>query len=92
MSAVQFTVLIRLPFARGDFVDPPQVRTWRLHPSLVGPKLTGNQADWNAAKDRELWKAISKSSKTSDLNCACFLFFEWRFADFHVGAELYVPP
>ncbi|KAF2021909.1 hypothetical protein BU24DRAFT_417557 [Aaosphaeria arxii CBS 175.79] len=51
MSAVQFTTLIRLPFARGDFVDPPQ-------------------ADWNAAKDRALWKVISKSPKTSDLNWA----------------------
>ncbi|KAF2653966.1 hypothetical protein K491DRAFT_705525 [Lophiostoma macrostomum CBS 122681] len=50
MTKIQFTTLIRLPFARGDFVDPPQ-------------------ADWNAAKDRALWKVISKSSKTSDLNC-----------------------
>ncbi|KAF2109316.1 hypothetical protein BDV96DRAFT_586200 [Lophiotrema nucula] len=49
MAAIQFTALIRLPFARGDFVDPPQ-------------------ADWSAAKDRALWKVISKSSKTSDLN------------------------
>ena len=30
----QFVVLIRLPFPRGDFVDPPAVR---LHPKL--PKL-----------------------------------------------------
>ncbi|KAF2703951.1 hypothetical protein K504DRAFT_463024 [Pleomassaria siparia CBS 279.74] len=49
MAAIQFTALIRLPFARGDFVDP-------------------QQADWSAAKDRALWKVISKSSKTSDLN------------------------
>ncbi|OCK83130.1 hypothetical protein K432DRAFT_379772 [Lepidopterella palustris CBS 459.81] len=46
---VHFTALIRLPFARGDFVDPPQV-------------------DWNATKDRALWKIISRSPKTSDLN------------------------
>jgi hypothetical protein len=25
MSGVQFTTLIRVPFARGDFVDPQQV-------------------------------------------------------------------
>ncbi|KAF1830167.1 hypothetical protein BDW02DRAFT_573306 [Decorospora gaudefroyi] len=49
MSSVQFTALIRLPFARGDFEDPPQ-------------------AQWDAEKDRQLWKVISKSSKTSDLN------------------------
>ncbi|USP82540.1 hypothetical protein yc1106_09814 [Curvularia clavata] len=49
MSSVQFTALIRLPFIRGDFEDPPQ-------------------AQWDAEKDRQLWKVISKSSKTSDLN------------------------
>ncbi|KAH4128115.1 hypothetical protein HBI81_055840 [Parastagonospora nodorum] len=49
MSHVQFVALIRLPFARGHFVDPPQ-------------------AQWDADKDRQLWKVISKSSKTSDLN------------------------
>ncbi|KAF2625960.1 hypothetical protein BU25DRAFT_492497 [Macroventuria anomochaeta] len=49
MTSTQFTALIRLPFARGNFVDPPQ-------------------AQWDAEKDRQLWKVISKSSKTSDLN------------------------
>ncbi|KAF1934345.1 uncharacterized protein M421DRAFT_13671, partial [Didymella exigua CBS 183.55] len=49
MSSTQFTALIRLPFLRGSFVDPPQ-------------------AQWDAEKDRQLWKVISKSSKTSDLN------------------------
>ncbi|KAL5113833.1 hypothetical protein ACEQ8H_008295 [Pleosporales sp. CAS-2024a] len=49
MSHVQFTTLIRLPFVRGHFEDPPH-------------------AQWDAAKDKQLWKVISKSSKTSDLN------------------------
>ena len=49
MSSTQFTALIRLPFPRSSFVDPPQ-------------------AQWDAEKDRQLWKVISKSSKTSDLN------------------------
>lgn len=49
MSSNQFTALIRLPFIRGNFEDPPQ-------------------AQWDAEKDRQLWKVISKSSKTSDLN------------------------
>ncbi|KAG9187790.1 hypothetical protein G6011_05661 [Alternaria panax] len=49
MSSVQFTALIRLPFVRSDFEDPPQ-------------------AQWDAERDRQLWKFISKSSKTSDLN------------------------
>ncbi|KAJ8106995.1 hypothetical protein OPT61_g9169 [Boeremia exigua] len=51
MASTQFTALIRLPFPRGNFVDPPQ-------------------AQWDAEKDRQLWKVISKSSKTSDLNWA----------------------
>lgn len=46
---IHYTALIRLPFARGDFVDPPQV-------------------DWNATKDRALWKIISRSPKTSELD------------------------
>jgi hypothetical protein len=25
MSGIQFTTLIRVPFSRGDFVEPPQV-------------------------------------------------------------------
>jgi hypothetical protein len=49
MASTQFTALIRLPFQRGNFVDP-------------------HQAQWDADKDRQLWKVISKSSKTSDLN------------------------
>ncbi|KAH8693423.1 hypothetical protein GQ44DRAFT_832719 [Phaeosphaeriaceae sp. PMI808] len=49
MSSIQFTTLIRLPFMRENFEDPPQ-------------------AQWDADKDRHLWKFISKSSKTSDLN------------------------
>ncbi|KAF2805341.1 uncharacterized protein BDZ99DRAFT_525044 [Mytilinidion resinicola] len=46
---IHYTAFIRLPFARGDFVDPPQV-------------------DWNATKDRALWKIISRSPKTADLD------------------------
>lgn len=49
MASTQFTALIRLPFPRGSFVDPPQ-------------------AQWDAERDRQLWKVISKSSKNSDLN------------------------
>ncbi|RDW64230.1 hypothetical protein BP5796_10732 [Coleophoma crateriformis] len=41
-----YTVFIRLPFPRGDFVDPPAV-------------------EWNAAKDKALWKILSKASKNS---------------------------
>lgn len=44
-----FTIFIRLPFARGDFVDPPPV-------------------DWSAAKERELWEVLSRSSKGHEID------------------------
>ncbi|KAI0897400.1 hypothetical protein F4806DRAFT_495074 [Annulohypoxylon nitens] len=40
-----YTVFVRLPFPRGDFIDPPP-------------------ANWNSAKDEELWNIISRPSKT----------------------------
>ncbi|OAL57021.1 hypothetical protein IQ07DRAFT_497565 [Pyrenochaeta sp. DS3sAY3a] len=49
------------------------------------PFVRGNfedpaQAQWDGEKDRQLWKVISKSSKTSDLNCES------------VAAKFQVPP
>jgi len=44
-----FTIFIRLPFARGEFVDPPPVA-------------------WSAAKERELWEVLSKSSKGHEID------------------------
>ncbi|KAI9821496.1 MAG: hypothetical protein M1832_003344 [Thelocarpon impressellum] len=40
---VNFTVFVRLPFPRRDFVDPPLV-------------------EWNAGKERALWKILSHAS------------------------------
>ncbi|KAI1106037.1 hypothetical protein F4804DRAFT_302695 [Jackrogersella minutella] len=40
-----YTVFIRLPFPRGDFIDPPP-------------------ANWDSAKDEELWSIVSRLSKT----------------------------
>ncbi|TVY44966.1 Autophagy-related protein [Lachnellula occidentalis] len=48
-SDPSYTVFIRLPFPRGDFVDPPPV-------------------EWDAAKDKALWKILSKASKNSDID------------------------
>jgi hypothetical protein len=66
MSPFQFTALIRLPFTRGGFEDPPQVTSGILHAVI---SLIHGQVQWDADKDRQLWKVISKSSRTSDLNC-----------------------
>ncbi|KAI0993573.1 hypothetical protein K3495_g14611 [Podosphaera aphanis] len=50
-----YIVFIRLPFPRGDFVDPPFV-------------------DWNASKDKQLWKVVSNASTNSDLDCSASKF------------------
>lgn len=44
-----YILFIRVPFPRGDFVDPPPV-------------------EWDAAKERSLWKVLSKASKNSDID------------------------
>ena len=65
---VHYTVFIRLPFPRGDFVDPPSV-------SVSGPRYRPNsanreQVDWNANKDRELSDLLSKATaKGRDIDC-----------------------
>ncbi|KAG4430573.1 hypothetical protein IFR05_013955 [Cadophora sp. M221] len=48
-SDPSYTVFIRLPFARGDFVDPSSV-------------------EWDASKDKALWKILSKASRNSDID------------------------
>ena len=65
---VHFTVLVRLPFARGDFVDPHPVGCERIRCSFG--MLTGCQSEWTSEKDRELWEILSRSSaKAQDLDC-----------------------
>jgi hypothetical protein len=64
----QFTVFIRLPFPRGDFVDPAPVIA-RPTGSACGPPLTLLQVEWNAAKDQALWNILSRPSKGDDIDC-----------------------
>ena len=61
----KFTVFIRLPFPRGDFVDPPPVSAAS---QLISISLT-RQVEWNAAKDQALWNILSRPSKGDDLDC-----------------------
>jgi hypothetical protein len=63
-SEPSYTVFIRLPFPRGDFVDPPSVSA----PLYLQTMLTF-QVEWDAAKDKALWKILSKASKNSDIDC-----------------------
>ncbi|KAF7894257.1 hypothetical protein EAF00_007771 [Botryotinia globosa] len=44
-----YTVFVKLPFPRGDFVDPPAV-------------------EWDAGKDKALWKIFLKAPKNSDVD------------------------
>lgn len=66
----RFTVLVRLPFPRGDFVDPPAVRFHSHRPpppvSHSCSMLTSIQPNWTAAKDRVLWEALLQPSKAID--------------------------
>lgn len=65
---IHYTVFIRLPFPRGDFVDPPSVS---FPISRNGAKDTnGYQVDWNVNKDRELSDLLSKTTaKGRDIDC-----------------------
>ena len=45
-----YTVLIRLPFPRHDFVEPAQV-------------------EWDASKEKKLWKILSQASGGNVINC-----------------------
>ncbi|KAI9808593.1 MAG: hypothetical protein M1825_003743 [Sarcosagium campestre] len=48
-DAVHFNVIIRLPFPRLDFIDPPAM-------------------DWDASKDKALWRILSRASTGPDIN------------------------
>lgn len=68
---VHYTLLIKLPFARGDFEDPPQVCHIMLCTLIVMTRLTRmDQVEWDATKDKKLWKIISKNSKSADIDWA----------------------
>lgn len=65
--SIHYTLLIRLPFPRGDFEDPPLVSNtleWKY-----GQRLTSAKVEWDASKDRKLWKIISKNPKSGDIDC-----------------------
>ena len=68
-----FTVFIRLPFSRGDFVDPPPVSTIQKGAAL---SLTNtHQIDWDSSKDRALWDILSKAPKGREADCTSFNIF-----------------
>ncbi|RKF58732.1 Autophagy-related protein 29 [Golovinomyces cichoracearum] len=60
----QYIVFIRVPFPRGNFVDPPPVITT----SLIFEASLSKQVDWNAAKDKQLSKILSNTSRKSDID------------------------
>lgn len=71
-----FTVFIRLPFPRGDFVDPPPVSTTITKGSAW--TLTNiHQIDWDSSKDRALWDILSRAPKGREADCT-------NFSTFHV--------
>ncbi|MCJ1285394.1 hypothetical protein MMC26_004734 [Xylographa opegraphella] len=48
-SKIHYTVFIRVPTPRGDFIDPPAVQ-------------------WDASKDKALWKILSSPSKDTEID------------------------
>ena len=65
---VHYTVLVRLPFPRGDFVDPPAVTQLCCLSSATS--TDDRQVTWDSSKDHELWDILSKAStKGTDLDC-----------------------
>lgn len=76
-TADHFTVFIRLPFPRGDFIDPPPV----CH-QLRGFDTTGmltwiKQVEWTAEKQRRLWDELSQSADIGiDCEAAPFIYFD----------------
>ena len=62
----QFTVFIRLPFPRRDFVDPPPVVSYMSYIEAADDRL---QVEWNAAKDQALWDILSRPSRGDDVDC-----------------------
>lgn len=67
----RYVVYIRLPFERRGFVDPPQVSTVFESKKTTGCSggLTAEQVDWNDAKERYLWRVLSRSGRSTDLDC-----------------------
>lgn len=64
-----YTVYVRVPFPRGDFVDPPPVRLLPSMLSFMDALAEDLKVEWDAAKERSLWKVLSKASKNSDIDC-----------------------
>ena len=66
-----FTVFIRLPFPRGDFVDPSPVSSTQSGAALLS--LTNiHQIDWDSSKDRALWDILSRAPKGREADCTNF--------------------
>jgi hypothetical protein len=64
-----FTVFVRLPFNRGNFVDPPPVRLCPLCKHLQ--RLITSQVAWSNAKETKLWDVISRQ-KGNDIDCMTY--------------------
>jgi hypothetical protein len=68
----RYHVYIRLPFERGDFVDPGTV-SLALCPSHA-PSITdlSSKVNWDEKKSEALWGFISGSSSLENVNCMSY--------------------
>jgi len=67
MSEPEYTVFIRVPISRGNFVDPAPVSGC---PSLSALGYLANevQVNWSSKKDEELWRILSGVPK-NQIHC-----------------------
>lgn len=68
----KYHVYVRLPFNRGDFVDPPPVRLALCILGIVD-RLTNTRSkvNWDDKKSEALWAIISGVSET-EIDCLLF--------------------
>lgn len=65
---VHYTLFVRLPFARGDFVNPPLVILCD-HSRKRDDNAYGDKVDWDAVKDQALWNILSQNPRSTTINC-----------------------
>lgn len=68
MAEPTYTVFVRLPIPRGDFIDPPPVRAGSRRSAISLLTTPSAQVHWDATKDEALWKILSGATQ-NDIDC-----------------------
>lgn len=70
MDEPTYTVFVRVPIPRRDFVDPPPVSCCDMRALSLADMLTAAivQVNWDSSKDDALWKILSGAAQT-EIDC-----------------------